>query len=314
MCTRGLICVAYLATGTKNISNAEGTAMNLRRLITCFFLLLTALPFFLQQTAEAGKLDDLRQGKPLRVGVGIMGLKPYIWQNADGSYTGLEYDVLQYILKDIGAPKYEFVSTEWQTLIPGLKSDRWDIILSGIGFNQERLGAGGIAFTHPYLMYVDYVIVLKDSPIQSSADLKGKTVASIVGSMDSLNAHNMQVAGQVADVRDFNGWGEPFMALRNKQVDAVIIDQMTYLGQDAELKDLRLVGDPMLYQPKPEWAEAESKADYKLGAAGIVVRTEDKDLQQAINASVAKMFADGTHEQLLKKYGAWDATQANPTK
>jgi L-cystine transport system substrate-binding protein len=288
--------------------------MNLRRLITCCFLLLTSFPFFLQQAAEAGELDDLRQGKPLRVGVGIMGLKPYIWQNADGSYTGLEYDVLQYILKDIGAPKYELVPTEWQTLIPGLKSDRWDIILSGIGFNQERLGAGGIAFTHPYLMYVDYAIVLKDSPIQSSADLKGKTVASIVGSMDSLNAHNMQAAGQVADVRDFNGWGEPFMALRNKQVDAVIIDQMTYLGQDAELKDLRLVGDPMLYQPKPEWAEAESKADYKLGAAGIIVRADDKDLQQAINAAVAKMFADGTHEQLLKKYGAWDATQASPTK
>ncbi|MCO5066154.1 MAG: transporter substrate-binding domain-containing protein [Rhizobiaceae bacterium] len=287
--------------------------MNKRQLLASF-LCLSVISLNSFGPADAGTLENIQKGEPLRVGVGIMGLKPYIWQNADGSYAGLEYDILQYVMKDIGASKFEYVSTEWQTLIPGLKSNRWDIIMSGLGFNQERLGAGGIAFTHPYLLYVDYAIVLKDSPIQSIADLKGKSVASIVGSMDSLNAHNMQEGGQVGEVRDFNGWGEPFIALRNKQVDAVIIDQMTYLGQNDELKDLRLVGEPMFYQAKPEWADAEAKASYKLGAAGIVLRSDDKDLQEAIDASIAKMFADGTHEQILKKYGAWDATQASPTK
>ncbi|HWA44504.1 MAG TPA: transporter substrate-binding domain-containing protein [Hypericibacter adhaerens] len=265
-------------------------------------------------SARAETLAELRAGGTLRVGVGIMGLKPYIWQNPDGSYTGLEHDILQYVLKEIGVPKYEYVLTEWQTLIPGLKSDRWDIIMSGLGFNQERLGVGGIAFAHPHLLYVDYVIVRKDSPIQKLEDLKGKTVASVLGSMDSLNAHNLKDAGKIGEVQDFNGWGEPFIALRNQQVDAVIIDQMTYLGQVAELQDLRLVGEPMPYQPKPEWAEAESKADYKLGAAGIILRSDDVELKEAIDKAIDKMFADGTHEALLKKYGAWDPSQANPMK
>lgn len=145
-------------------------------------------------------------------------------------------------------------------------------------------------------------------------NLKGKTVASVLGSMDSLNAHNLADAGKVGAVRDFNGWGEPFLALRNQQVDAVIVDQMTYLGQVAELQDLRLVGEPMTYQPKPEWASAESKAEYKLGAAGIVLRAEDTELKDAINKAIDKMFADGTHERLLKKYGAWDPLQAHPMK
>jgi len=263
---------------------------------------------------KADTLDDVRARGTLLVGQGIMGLKPYVWLKDDGSYTGLENEMIEYIIKKMGIPKYEYVVTEWQTLIPGLKAKRWDVIMSGLGVNQERMAVGGITFSKPYLLYVDYAVVRADSNIHSVADLKGKIVASVLGSMDSLNAHNMADAGQVAEVKDFNGWGEPFIALRNKQVDAVIIDQMTYLGQQEGMNDLRLVGEPMFYQPKPEWAEAESKADYKLGAAGIVVREEDVSLLNAINAAIDEMFADGTHERILRKYGAWDESQAHPMK
>ena len=146
--------------------------------------LLVGAGIFTSFSASATTLAEYKE-KGVRVGVGIMGLKPYIWQKPDGSYTGLEHEILEYVLKDIGISKYEYVVTEWQTLIPGLKADRWDIIMSGLGFNQERLAVGGIAFARPHLLYVDYVIVRKDSPIQTLADLKGKTVASVVGSMDS---------------------------------------------------------------------------------------------------------------------------------
>ena len=94
----------------------------------------------------------------------------------------------------------------------------------------------------------------------------------------------------------------------------MVIDQMTYLGQVSELQDLRLIGEPMPYQPKPEWAEAEAKADYKLGAAGIFLRADDLELKDAIDKAIEKMFADGTHERLLKEYGAWDPSQAHPMK
>jgi len=78
--------------------------------------------------AGADTLDDIRKTGTLRVGMGAMGEKPYIWQNADGTYGGFENEMLVYIIKKIGVPKYEYVNSEWTTMIPGLKAKRWDVI------------------------------------------------------------------------------------------------------------------------------------------------------------------------------------------
>ncbi|WP_296737621.1 ABC transporter substrate-binding protein [Mesorhizobium sp.] len=264
--------------------------------------------------ARADTLDDIRARGKLEVGVGIMGLKPIIWQNPDGTYSGYEYDMLQYILQKIGVKDFEYVNTEWTTLLPGLKSNRWDLVFSGVAITQERATGGDAKFTRPYFMYLDYVIVPKSSTYQNLADLKGKTAASVLGTMDSLTAHNLADKGAFDQVKDFNTFGEPFVALRNGQVDAVVIDQTTLKGQQDTMGDLRVLAGPYFYEPKPELKSAEDKAPYKLGAVGIAVRSNDERLLAALNGAIADMYADGTNEKILKKYGVWDPALANPLK
>jgi len=264
--------------------------------------------------ANADTLDDIRASGTVLIGQGIMGLKPIIWQNADGSYAGYEYDMLQYILPKIGVKKFEYVTTEWSTLFPGLKSKRWDIVFSGVAITQERASGGDAKFTRPYFMYLDYVIVPKASPYNQLADLKGKVAASVLGTMDSLTAHNLADKGDFAEIKDFNTFGEPFVALRNGQVDAVVIDQTTYKGQQDNMGDLRTLAGPYFYEPKPQWKEAESKAPYKLGAVGLAVRADDERLLEALNKAIDDMYADGTNEKILRKYGVWDPALANPLK
>lgn len=263
--------------------------------------------------AAAQCLGDIKEAGVIRVGNGLMGLKPYVWQEPDGSYQGFEKEILDYVAGKLGVDS-EYVVTEWTTLIPGLKNDRWDIILSGMAKTQERIQGGGIDFSDPYFLIFDRVIVLQDSPIQSIDDLKGKLLASTLGTMDSLVAHSLVDQGIADSVLDFNTFGEPFLALRNKQADAVIMDETTYIAQLEEMPDLRVVGEALFYVPKAEWAEAEETADYRLGGIAVGVRQECTDLKDAVNQALADMAADGTREEILRKYNIWSDDQINLMK
>ena len=265
-------------------------------------------------TAHADCLPAVRSAGVLKVGVGIMGLKPWIWQDDKGAYTGLEKEIMDFVAKDIGVPKYEYVVTEWSTLIPGLKAERWDVVMSAMSKTQQRMQEGGVIFSDPYFMYNDRLIVLKDSKYQQPADLKGQAVASVMGSMDSIVAHSLSDKGEVGEVSDFNNFGEPFQALRNGQVQAVVLDQATLLGQMSENSDLRVVGDPLFYVPGKEWEAAESKADYRLGAVGIAMRPECADLQAAVDQALEKLDKQGLRKDILHRYGLWDDSQAKLLK
>lgn len=112
-----------------------------------------------------------------------------------------------------------------------------------------------------------------------------------------------------AEVKDFNTYAEPFMALRNKQVDAVVFDQLTYMGFKESIPDLAVVGQPILYVPKAEWAQAHEKVDYKLGGVGIGIRREDTKLLEAVNKALEELDAEGVRQKILEKYGVWDELQ-----
>lgn len=258
---------------------------------------------------KAECLDDVRKAGEIKAGNGIMGTKPFVWQDQDGTYHGLEWELFQEIGKRIGVPKQTYEITDWTSLIPGLKVSRWDIILSGMGTTQERAQSAGITYSNPYFLLYDVVIVKNDSPIKTAADLKDKTIGSTLGSFDSINAHMMVEEGKAAKVLDFNDFSAPFVALRNGQVDAVVMDQGTLLGQQEAMNDLKTLGDHMPYRPKPQWADAEAKAPYKLGGLAIGVRKDCPALLSAINDALASIDADGTRKKITDKYKLWDDNQ-----
>lgn len=259
--------------------------------------------------AKADTLSDARASGTIRVCVATMGMKPFVWQDASGAYTGAEADLTKEMLKRMGIKSYIYVQTEWSTLIPALKSHRCDLIISGLAKTEERIQGGGITMSDPYLMIYDVLIVKNGSPITSVNDLKGKTIASVLGTVDSMVAHELVDEGKVASVEDFNTFAEPFMALKNGQVAAVLIDQLTYSGFKQSMGDMHTVGGPLLYIAKPQWAAAQAKANYKLGAVAIGVRISDPDLLAAVNKALESMDADGTRQAILTKYGIWDNLQ-----
>lgn len=266
-------------------------------------------------SAAAQCLPAIKQKGVLTSAVGLMGTKPYVWKNdKTGKYEGFEPEMLDQLVKRIGIAKWDYAVTEWTTMIPGLKANRWDIILSGMSVTQERIQGAGIDYSNPYFLLYDYVMVKGDSPIKAFADLKGKTLGAPLGTLDALNGQILVDAGKAGKLMAFNTFNEPFMALTNKQVDAVILDQATYLGMKDEIKDLRLVGEPIFYNAKPDWVEAEKAAPYRLGGTAVGMRKECTDLKVAVNKALADMDADGTRKAILTKYGIWSPEQAKLMK
>jgi ABC-type amino acid transport substrate-binding protein len=264
--------------------------------------------------AHASCLDEIRQRGVITAGSGLMGTKPSIWQDENGTYHGFDYDLLREVATRLHIPRIEFITTEWTSLIPGLKAKRWDVIFSDMEITQERVQKAHVDFSSPYFLLYDYIIVLRDSPIKTVADLKGKTLGSTLGSNDSLTAHQLVDEGMAATVKDFNTFGDPFVALRNGQVDAVILDQGTLLGQRGIMTNLRTVGSPLFRRAKPDWVQVEAAANYRLGSEGVVTRPECKDLHDGINTALAAMEADGTRQAILTKYGVWEPEQVKLTK
>nr|WP_289847323.1 transporter substrate-binding domain-containing protein [Asaia lannensis] len=277
-----------------------------RRFASCCLLTLVAS---VTGVAQAGCLDTIRASGVLRVGNGLLGAHPSLWQSHDRVYHGIDADLLDVLTQRLGVARSKFIITEWPTMVPGLKAERWDIVLSDVNITEERRIRGHVLFSTPYFMLYDYVIVLADSPIWSLADLKGKTIASVMGTSDSATAHHLVTDGVAADVADFETFADPFTALRNHQVAAVIVDQGTLHAQKAHFTDLRTVGMPVFYAPKPRWAAIQAKARYRLGSEGVVISDRCPDLKVAVDKALDSMRRDGTIRTILKRYGVWEPQQ-----
>lgn len=256
--------------------------------------------------ALADTLDEIKQKGVITIGNGVMGTKPWVYQEADGSYAGMEYEMLQYILPKLGISKFEYVTTEWDSLIPGLKAKRWDIIFSGMTVTEERRQGAGIEFTRPYYFESDRIAVKEDSPYQKPEDLKGKILATTVGTVEEMQAKNLVSKGMGGEVKSFDDFAAPFLALQNGQVDAVIVDNTTYGEQKKVTPNLRVIGEPMSLSASPEWQDKQANAGYKFGGDGIGVRKEDTALLAALNKALDDMDAEGVRQKILEKYGLWD--------
>jgi ABC-type amino acid transport substrate-binding protein len=275
---------------------------------------LAAGLFASASAADAQCLPAIKAKGTLVAAVGLFGTKPYVWKDDQtGKYEGYESEILNEIARRIGVPKWDYAITEWTTMIPGLKANRWDIILSGMSVTQERVQGAGISYSTPYFRLYDYIIVAKDSPIKTMDDLKGKTLAAPLGTLDANNAHMLVSQGKGGKVMEFNTFNEPFLAMANKQVDAVVLDQVTFIGMEKD-QNLRTVGEPLFYEPKPDWVEAEKKAPYLFGGTAVGIRQECTDVLEAVNKALADMDADGTRKKILEKYGVWSPQQAKLMK
>lgn len=129
--------------------------------------------------ADAGTLDDIKANGVLRVGAGVY--PPFMIRKPDGSYEGVDVDLLNQMAKDLGV-KLELIDTGWDTIVAGITTKKWDVV-SGICATPKR--AEVIDFSDQYLMVGGVLAVLpSNEKIKKLEDANNPDVliADIAGS------------------------------------------------------------------------------------------------------------------------------------
>ncbi|MGA7777613.1 MAG: transporter substrate-binding domain-containing protein [Paraburkholderia sp.] len=193
---------------------------------------------------EAGGLADsalkqVLQRGTLRVG-DCLTFAPFGFYNKDGQPDGYDVDLAKELAKEMGV-KLEVVNTTSANRIPNLQTDKVDVVFCNFTRNLER--AKEIAFTSPYVVASEALLVKKSSGVKSINDMAGKTIATVKGSTngDEVRALNMQVK-----IQEFDSSQAAILAVKQGQADAMIEDN-NFLAYQASLDpDLTVTNEALV--------------------------------------------------------------------
>lgn len=219
--------------------------------------------------------------KVLRVGTEPT-FAPFEFQK-EGSkdFDGFDMDLIRAIGKQLNM-KVEIQNMGFDALIPALNAGNIDVAASGMSITPDRQKA--VDMSDPYYVSGLVVVVNKDnSAVKSVNDLNNKGIAVQIGTTGADRA--AKVPG--AKVKNFNTNSEVFLELKNKGVDAVIIDKPVaeyYLAQGGGKESAKIVGDSM---------EAESY--------GLSLK-KNSPLTKEINKAMLDLKKNGEYDKIYEKW------------
>jgi polar amino acid transport system substrate-binding protein len=203
-----------------------------------------------------------------------------------GELEGFDIDTALAMGEALGLD-IEFKKVQWETVIPGLQTGKWDVSIGSMTITTEREET--VDFTEPYYYTSGQVFVKKGgTQITGVDDLAGKTVG--VGAATTY--YDFLKSESTADVKTYPTDADAFPDLRNGNLDFVMTAGPT--GQQAILE-----GQPFDFSGAPLYYED----------LAFAINQGEGDWLQMLNYAVAMMHEDGTLTELSKKwYNGLDLT------
>lgn len=200
---------------------------------------------------------------------------PYNFINDAGEVDGFERELGDELCKRAELT-CEWVTTDWDSIIPNLQSGNYDTIIAGMNINEERQQV--ISFTQNYTPPAPSAYVA----LSADADIKGGVIAAQVNTIQSG-----YIAASGATLLEFATPDETVAAVRNGEADAVFADKDYLLPIVNESNgELTIVSD-----------------DVTLGGGiGMGLRKSDTELLGKFDAAIGAMKADGTLNAMIKKW------------
>ncbi|QGY33065.1 lysine/arginine/ornithine ABC transporter substrate-binding protein [Pantoea cypripedii] len=207
---------------------------------------------------------------------------------ADGKLTGFDVDIANALCEKMKA-KCTIVSQEWDGMIPGLMSGKYDAIVASMSITPER--EKKIDFSDKYYATPARFITTKDSDIKETTpeSLKGKTVGVQVS---TAQATYLEDKYKGTDIKMYKTVDDADMDLANGRIDLVFSDA-------AILSDWMKSSDGLCCH----FVGTEVRDQQYFGVGkGVGVRKSDSDLRDQFNAAIKAIIADGTFDRINKKY------------
>ncbi|NUB44110.1 transporter substrate-binding domain-containing protein [Fertoebacter nigrum] len=200
---------------------------------------------------------------------------PFNFINDAGEVAGFERDVGDEICKR-AALTCEWVTNEWDSIIPNLQSGNYDVIIAGMSITEERDKV--IDFSQNYFPPAASVYVATDP----AADVATGVVSAQVGTIQAGH-----VAESGATLLEFATPDETVAAVRNGEAVAVFADKDFLAPIVAESNgELMEVGEPVQLG----------------GGVGLGLRESDTELKAKFDAAIQSMKDDGSLNALIEKH------------
>lgn len=204
---------------------------------------------------------------------------PYEYMDG-GEIKGIDVDIVRTVASRLGY-NLEVIDMKFDAVITAVQTKKADIAASGITVTEDRKKM--IDFTHSYVQAYQLIIVRHDSDVKGKNDLHGKTIGVQQGTTgDSFVAENYKDS----TIDRFDNGALAVAALRNKKVDAVVLD-----GDPAKVhvssysNEIKLLDEPLTEE---QYAFAIAK--------------DNKELLQGFNRELKKMLDDGSVAAIIAEY------------
>lgn len=110
--------------------------------------------------ANAATFDEIKQRGQIRIAVANE--IPYGYVDLKGDAKGAGPDVAREIMKRLGIDKIEWITTNFSSLIPGLRADHFDMVAAEMAILPERCKQ--VLFSEPNTSYGEGLLVAKGNP------------------------------------------------------------------------------------------------------------------------------------------------------
>lgn len=208
---------------------------------------------------------------------------PWTYHDESGALVGFDVEVAKAVAAKLGV-EVKFEEGEWDGLLAGVESGRYDIMVNGVGYSETR--AQAYNFSKPYCFNKTALIVRNDNTeIKSLEDLKGKTTCNSANSTYQILAE--QYGATVLDVETLDGTLEMVLA-GPERADATLNAEVSFLDYMGQHPDAAL--------------KIAAYADEVEQVCIIMPKNGTDSLRDAINKAIDELRADGTLARISTKY------------
>ncbi len=214
---------------------------------------------------------------------------PWTYHDEKDELVGFDIEVAQAVCEKLGV-KATFVEGEWDGLLAGLESGRYDTMANGVDVTAER--AEKYDFSAPYA-YIRTALMVRgdDDSIQSFDDLAGKSTANTISSTYAALAESY--GAEVTGVDDLN---QTIELLLQGRIDATLNAEVTYIDYIAQHPDANI-----------RVAAYTEEANHV--AMPFRKGEETETLRAAVDAAMEELREEGVLAELSLKYFGSDLSQ-----
>jgi polar amino acid transport system substrate-binding protein len=199
---------------------------------------------------------------------------PYNYIDDSGEVAGFERMLGDELCKRAEL-ECEWVTNDWDSIIPNLLSGNYDAIIAGMSITPERAEKVDFSVNYTPPSYSSYAAMSED------ADLTGGIVAA-----QSSTIQSQYVVDTGATLLEFPSFEDSLAAMLSGEADAVFADKDTLVPVVEE-------------DPTVVWAGEDIALSVGIGMA---FRKSDPDLRAKFDAGIEAMKADGTLNTMIKEY------------